>query len=100
MISRSILTKNNFLITYLVFILTISSTLYGDSYSHTSKKRSGSLQIALKVNIDNTDTNFLEIENFVIEVRGRHFKRTQKIGKDSLLWQDVPENRYQIKLLA
>ncbi|MEE2924152.1 MAG: hypothetical protein VX619_05165 [bacterium] len=99
MISRSILTKNNFLITYLVFILTIGSTLYGDSYSHKIKKRSGSLRIALKVNTHNTDTNFLEIENFVIQVRGRHFKRTQKIGKDSLLWQDVPENRYQIKLL-
>ena len=45
------------------------------------------------------DSNFLEIENFLVVVDGRHFKRSQKIGKDQLLWQDIPENIYKIKLL-
>ena len=99
MTSRSILTKNNLFIFHIVFFLVLILPISAESYSNSVKKRSGHLQIELKVNIDDVDSNFLEIENFLVVVHGRHFKRSQKIGKDQLLWQDIPENIYKIKLL-
>ena len=98
MISRSILTKNNLFIAPLVLLLAIHSSLCKNPHSQIIKNRSGSLQIALKVNFDEVDINLLEIENFTIQLKGRHFQRTQKIGKEFLLWLDVPENLYEIKL--
>tara|TARA_Y100000589_G_scaffold319837_1_gene348932 strand:- start:45 stop:1481 length:1437 start_codon:yes stop_codon:yes gene_type:complete len=92
------LTKNNSFIIYLTLFLAINLPLLANSYSQAIKERSGSLQIALISNIPDVDVNFLEVETFVLEVEGRHFKRTKKIGKEGLYWQDVPENLYKLKL--
>ncbi len=78
--------------------MTTQLTLFTNSYSTEIKNRSGSLSIVLKSNIPGHDNSFLELETFVVEVEGRHFKRIKKIGVEGLHWHDVPENLYKLRL--